>query len=355
MSTVLATSDLADFNLRQARGLPGAENLDIPHLLRTLDEWALRVQCETQRVWPIYQRNPEKFNNSPGQFRAEVLVTVLQRDVGLRYRKDSLQMSDHEFWSRPENVFIHGPIQTRLGTCASLPVIYVGVGRRLGYPMKLATTFQHLFARWDDPQTGERFNIECTSQGFVSNPDNYYLRWPKELTEQQVNYYRATQSLTPIQEQAHAINNRSTCLHVLGKINEAAVVKAAALALDPTCPWLQVELQRLLNEWDRVVYKRLMPGFPPMRIHPPLTRLYPNIPWEAEKAIYHLSAKELVLDNPEAEQRWWGPLRRNPGSSPHLLPAFVTVKLPRYRGDGIVITFHEVLPADYNLLIAQPC
>lgn len=58
------------------------------------------------------------------------------------------------------------------GTCSSLPPLYVAIGRRLGYPLKLVKSFAHLFARWDNG-AGERFNIECTARQFVSHPDEY--------------------------------------------------------------------------------------------------------------------------------------------------------------------------------------
>jgi hypothetical protein len=42
-------------------------------------------------------------------------------------------------------------------------VLYVAIGRRLGYPLKLVECKGHLFVRWEDAK--ERFNIEGTSRG----------------------------------------------------------------------------------------------------------------------------------------------------------------------------------------------
>jgi hypothetical protein len=60
--------------------------------------------------------------------------------------------------------------QRRMGTCSSMPVLYVTLGRRLGYPVKLVTAKAHLFVRWE--QTGERFNLSknMTSDG-ISTED----------------------------------------------------------------------------------------------------------------------------------------------------------------------------------------
>jgi hypothetical protein len=45
----LARVDIALMNLLCAKGLPGAEKLDIPPALRKRDEWAAKVRFETER------------------------------------------------------------------------------------------------------------------------------------------------------------------------------------------------------------------------------------------------------------------------------------------------------------------
>src|SRR5262245_19403740 len=116
------------------------------------------------------------------------LVTVLQRDLGVHYWQESIDLDDHEFFSRSENLFIHGIIQGKGGTCASLPVMYTAVGRRLGYPLKVASCKKHQFVRWEGSD-GQLFNIESTSRGFISWADDHYLRWPVEMTPEEVKRY----------------------------------------------------------------------------------------------------------------------------------------------------------------------
>ena len=68
-----------------------------------------------------------------------------------------------------------------------MPVLYVAVGRRRGYPLKLVEAPTHLFFRWEDPD-GERFNVpevfnvEGTGHGISFHPDDYYRIWPREWT-----------------------------------------------------------------------------------------------------------------------------------------------------------------------------
>ena len=81
----LAEVDIARMNLLVAEGLPGAEALDIEHTLATLDDWARRVGFETQRH--LYRvtdpRYAEHYNHSEAYFRAEMLLQVLQEDLGV--------------------------------------------------------------------------------------------------------------------------------------------------------------------------------------------------------------------------------------------------------------------------------
>ncbi|MBT3200478.1 MAG: hypothetical protein HN350_11225, partial [Phycisphaerales bacterium] len=99
--------------------------------------------------------------------------------------------------------FLHGMIpakrklidQTPGGTCTSMPVMYVAVGRRLGYPLKLVTTNSHIFARWDgadhpNPAWRERFNIEGSGRGFSSYDDDHYKSWPLKTTDYEVRFNR---------------------------------------------------------------------------------------------------------------------------------------------------------------------
>lgn len=49
-----ASYDIAELNLLAARGLPGAEGLDVPRSLSILDRWAKRIQLQTNRDISTY-------------------------------------------------------------------------------------------------------------------------------------------------------------------------------------------------------------------------------------------------------------------------------------------------------------
>lgn len=204
-----ASLDIGEVNLECAEKLPGSEQLDIGRYVGVLDEWAAVVARTTDRVWHQFEQSPADFSNSAAYFRMLTLVTVLQRDIGVGYALDSLEESFDCTNSRLH--FIHGIVEGHGGTCATLPVLYVAIGRRLGYPLYLVSTAQHLFVRWEDRKSGERFNIEATSRGFVNHSDEYYHSWPNHLNPQHVRDGWLLKSMTPQEELSLFYETRARC------------------------------------------------------------------------------------------------------------------------------------------------
>jgi len=256
----LADADIAEMNLLCASGLPGAENLDIDHCLATLDRWAAAVKSETERH--LYRltdpRYAEHYRHSEAYLRAELLLQVLQEDLGVRYDMTAL---DNFAFNDSRVAFLHGMIpaagqtvsDTLGGTCASMPVMYVAVGRRLGYPLKLVPTKGHLFVRWEgknhpNPAWRERFNIEGTG-GFGSFEDDYYKNWPFKLTQREVRVGRYLISMSPAEELAAFLASRGHCLLDNGRTEEALGIYAAAHRLAPEDPayvaWMRQAQERL--------------------------------------------------------------------------------------------------------------
>jgi len=254
--------DIAEMNLVCARGLPGTEGLDIDKCLAKLDEWAAKVKFETDRH--LYRvtdpRYADHYRRSESYYRAEMLLQVLQEDCGVKYNPERIYDID---FTNSKDLFIHGMIDDpNGGTCASMPVLYVAVGRRLGYPLFLSHTKGHLFARWDDGK--ERFNIEGAGKGFTSYPDAHYHNWPFPLTEAEKNggYFLTTK--TPAQDFAGFLATRAHCLHDIGRENEADMTYLNAHVLDPQNPFyfrwsVQIALtqqqryhqQRIVNQLER--------------------------------------------------------------------------------------------------------
>ena len=225
-------TDMAEVNLNLARGLPGSEDLDVERCLARLDAWSRLVATKTERWLPMFHRSPAEFDDSLAKFRMMALVTVLQRDLGVRY--DPACQEGPYCALDPRTLFIHGLLDGHGGTCATMPVLYIAVGRRLGYPLHLVHAGEHFFVRWEEPG-GERFNVEATTLGFTPRDDEHYRRWPKPIRDEDVRAGLFLRNLTPQEECAAFLRVRGQCW--LDHLRTAAALEAfaRASALRPAC------------------------------------------------------------------------------------------------------------------------
>ncbi len=238
--------DIAQLNLLAAQDLPGCEGQDVEKLLTQLDDWTRRVRIETSRNEHRFREHPEQYENSEAYFRMGMLVTVLQQDFGVRYNPDLIAPAaratpetDKDFLSNCANVFLTGILRDRIGTCASMPALYVAMGRRLGYPVKLVSARDHLFVRWENER--ERRNIEGTSQGIVCHPDEYYVQWRK-ISDAEIKSGWQLKSLSPREELAVFLLTRAGALRFHQRDNDAVVTYAQAHRLWPGHPDFQARL-----------------------------------------------------------------------------------------------------------------
>ena len=230
----LAEVDLGELNLVCASNLPGAEDLDIDECSRWID----RIVCKVRRMIDAnvdqFAECPSKYQNSMAVFYMTILCEVMTREPRVRYNPS--RKSDPENKSNSQDLFVHGIINGDGGTCASLPVLYATVGRRLGFPLKLVLGTRHLFLRWVDdgnsPLANDRFNIEATAPGLQIYPDEHYLRWPFRVPSDfdgEVNL----KSLSPREELAMFLADRSWCLIANGKYVQAIQPMCWAHQLEP--------------------------------------------------------------------------------------------------------------------------
>jgi hypothetical protein len=254
----LAKVDIAVINLRCAEGLPGSEGLDIPAVRQRLDDYAKHIDQETVRHLYRFRKNPAEFENSEAYFRMLVLAVVLREEFNIRYNPKRLEplddfQPDKEFCADSKDVFLHGLTgPTAMGTCASMPVLYVAVGRRLGYPLSLVTTKNHLFLRWEDDHT--RLNVEATTHGFASYDDDYYKTWPFKITDQEIEADGYLKSMTPNEDLACFLNMRGPCLMNVQRHSEAIAVHREAVRV---APHLRIH-HRMFDGVQRLVRRRLV-------------------------------------------------------------------------------------------------
>jgi hypothetical protein len=261
--------DIALLNLLCAEALPGAETVDLDDYLLRLDGIAKRVESETRRHFYKFRDKPDEFNGSEGYFRMLLMAVVLQEDLRITYNPERItavgQFEPNEvFFADARDVFLHGLIadDRRMGTCASLPVLYVAIGRRLGYPLKLVPTQNHLFVRWEDSR--ERFNVDATGRGMNMYDDDHYRQWPFPINPEEERDFGYLKSMTPAEELSAFLGLRGHCLLAAGKLQEGFTAHEQALRVCPTSRLQQVILAK--------VKEQLQPVASPLALLPPEVR-----------------------------------------------------------------------------------
>lgn len=240
-SPQLAALDIVALNYYAAHGLAGTSGSDLDHWNDKLDDFAQRVKFEIRRhlyrmdVQSSREPTPFSYGNSLARFFCWMMLQVLQEDCGVRYHPERKFKPD---FCQPRDVFVHGILDDdgQGGTCASMPVVYVSVGRRLGLPVYLVETRGHAFFRWDSPNgvtihwekpdlalwiPPDRFNVEGAGEGIAYYSDSHYVQWPEVWQEVDIRHGRYLRSMSATESLAGFLIERGECFWDIGKPIEA--------------------------------------------------------------------------------------------------------------------------------------
>ena len=138
------------------------------------DKWAADIRQRMAQMEPQFYGNPGSWKNDIRFFRLGIVCWYVDEILHITY-PDELANAEDRIYDDPMNVFVNGLMERRRGSCASMPVLHVALGWRLGWPVSLACADSHLFCRYDDGEIIH--NIEATNfgrGGFRSHPDEYY-------------------------------------------------------------------------------------------------------------------------------------------------------------------------------------
>jgi hypothetical protein len=178
--------DIVEMNVAVAREIPGLEKLDYEHYRQIVDDWTDQLR----RWLPTAERDgfrpsPEKYRNDINLFRLGMLAQFLDLQVSVAYNEElkQIQLRDRKAGRKseiqpfnPGDVLLHGLIDTKRGTCCTMPSLHVAIGRRFGWPVTLAHVGTHFVCRYDDGKVV--YNIEATDTGrggFSGGSDQEYL------------------------------------------------------------------------------------------------------------------------------------------------------------------------------------
>lgn len=184
-----------------------------------------------------YYARPQDYQDHRGVFNFVSMTTLLKhpRGLGIRYAPTAIGNFD---FSDSRDDLLHGLLTRRLGTCASLPVLFVAIGRRLGYPMHLAIAKGHVFCQWVDERG--RFNLEGSCGGGGDcRPDERYHEWPRPLTQADMASGRYLRPLSRAEELALFLETRGHCLTDNRRFDEARQAYEQAHRVAPQ--WSQLE------------------------------------------------------------------------------------------------------------------
>jgi len=171
-SDSLGRVDIAVVNLLCAEGLPGTESVDIRGCLNTLETWTQRVRRYTKANTHFYQRDPAAYYHHKGFSKLVSMAVLLKRGLGVAYQPTAIESCD---FRDARDDFLQGVLTRKLGTCASLPVLVVAIGRRLGYPMHLAIARGHVLCQWlNDNGTHVNFEVSGNDGDCSSHKDEHY-------------------------------------------------------------------------------------------------------------------------------------------------------------------------------------
>jgi len=234
----LEHSDIARMNLLCAEALPGAENLNVEECLATLDRWAQHIKAETDRNHHHFEEDPATYSNSEAFYKMLMMAVVLYEDYGVRYNPKLITSpeattADDHFFADSRNILIHGLVGPQhLGTCSSMPILYIALGRRLDYPLKLVKAKGHLFMRWDSPT--EKFDMDATGKGLDKMDDEFYKKWPFPLSEADIRSEDYLKSLSAKEELSVFLAIRGECQTDNGQLGDALASFSFAYKLVPT-------------------------------------------------------------------------------------------------------------------------
>jgi hypothetical protein len=237
--------DVARMNLLCSVGLPDVKPLDVAQHLRTLDIWTQQVSMRTETLRFLLEEHGDELENSEPLWRMYCLTRVLWREQKLSYCEEEKDRDSEADWADSNRHLIHGLLGAqRHGTCASLPVLLVAIGRRLDYPLFLVHSPGHVFCRWDgtghpNPAWRETRNIEFSGD-LDSHPVEYYyhrpVEWPPEwhvMERRRQPWPLYLRSLTPAEELASFLVQRAHAFEAYELFAEAWNSYAAACSLAP--------------------------------------------------------------------------------------------------------------------------
>jgi regulator of sirC expression with transglutaminase-like and TPR domain len=166
--------------------------------------------------------------NNQGRYDPDSIVRALNtyfyRIEGFHYDRSDTA------YDKVENHYIHGVLDTKQGTCFNLPMLYMAVAQRLGYPVYPVMAPEHVFLRFVSPLLKEQ-NIEATEGGGFSPDEDYIQRLNISAKALKSGAYLRT--LTYRQFLGELLQTNAVTLGQRGQLDKAIHYMEKAVRLNP--------------------------------------------------------------------------------------------------------------------------
>ena len=168
-------------------------------------------------------------------YRIRVLNTLLFQIIGIKY--DLADPEGENFKNRTLN----GLLDRRKGNCASMPILYIAIAQRLGYPVYAVPVPDHLFVRYVDSNLNEQ-NIEASGGGgYISDED--YIK-ELQISEKGIKSGAYLRPLTRKELLARQVTENAIYWGQHGDIKRAIKYLELSLNASPSSPEINDRLGR---------------------------------------------------------------------------------------------------------------
>lgn len=231
----LIASDLPEFNDLSRLQFDDAMNRATEHVAKVLRQIDSNPRMTARRNSP---------HNKVFDFCNAVLTLGMDYNENFKATDITPQQSA-ALYRDASNIFLPGLLASKKGSCVSMPMLYLCIGRRLGLPVHLVSVGKHSFVRWEEP--GLQLNIETTIVGkpAITDTEEIFLQ-TEGMTKADVAGTDWLRNLTNREIVGTLLHARGGCYYVLGPayrdLSYRDCARAAKLAPDNLFVRLQHEL-----------------------------------------------------------------------------------------------------------------
>jgi hypothetical protein len=236
----LEQTDVVLMNLVVAKGIPALGDLDIARYVQVVDDWTEQFRRVLLGMEEHFHRTPSRWKSDIRFFRVGMLAGFLGHEIGIRYDEQQKHATAVHY-TDPGDLFLNGLIDTKKGTCDTMPVLHVAVARRMGWPVSLACVKSHFVSRFDDGEV--TYNIEATSDhpgSFAAGSDADYIK-RFELSSKAVECGSDLRTLTAREMIGVFLSLRGRHYADTNRLIEADSSFALARVLFPNHRWAYIE------------------------------------------------------------------------------------------------------------------